>query len=197
MRRLFALLLTLVTAGSLILLTSQTGQAQEYGKGPPLPCHDNSEGCMISAANTYIDTLVSHNATQLALVLAPNVIRTEEGQNTGTGAAAIIQSVSLPTPDESIIDARNIRWFVDQPDHEVIAFYLLDVGAEPSPLVPFVRPTVATGTVHLSERFQVENGLITQIEAIFYVSATPNEGSGWVCNTPTLFSTCTSSIYVG
>jgi hypothetical protein len=176
MRRLFALLLICsMTVGVLILYTGQTGQAQSSRP----PCNNNSSECMISAATTYIDALVSHKATQLALVLAPNVVRTEEGTNTGTGAAAIITSVSLPTPDESIIDARNIRWFVDKPDHEAIAFYLLDVGAEPSPLLPFVRPTVATGTVHLSERFQVKNGLISQIEAIFSVSTVPNQGSGW------------------
>ncbi len=137
---------------------------------------------MISAATTYLDALVSHDASHIRL--APDVVRTEEGHNTGTGAAAIKASVSIPTPDESIIDKRNVRWFVDKPDHEAVAFYILDVGAEPNPptFLPFVRPTVATGTVHLSERFKVENGLITQIEAIFTVSTTPCEGDGWSPN---------------
>jgi hypothetical protein len=155
-----------------LLFYTQASQAEENK-----PCTNNSERCMISAATTYLDALVSHDATHIRL--APNVVRTEEGHNTGTGAAAIIKSVSLPTFDESIIDRRDTRWFVDKPGHEAVAFYILDVGAEPTPLLPFIRPTTATGTVHLSERFKVDNGLITQIEAIFSISTHPNEGSGW------------------
>jgi len=172
MRRGFALVVCLATFGGLVLY-SQAGQAEENR-----PCHDNSERCMISAATTYLDALVSHDGTDIRL--APNVVRTEEGHNTGTGAAAIIKSVSLPTPDESIIDKRDVRWFVDKPNNEAIAFYILDVGAEPNPptFLPFVRPTVATGTVHLSERFKVDHGLITQIEAIFNVSTTACDGDG-------------------
>jgi hypothetical protein len=177
MKRLFAVLVCCLAAFGGLIVYSQTSQAQDNR-----PCHDNSGRCMISAATTYLDALVSHDATHVRL--APDVIRTEEGSNTGTGAAAIRTSLSLPTFDEAIIDMRDVRWFVDQPDHEAIAFYLLDVGAIPNPLVPFVRPTTATGTVHLSERFKVENGLISQIEAIFYTSATPNEGSGWPPPTP-------------
>jgi hypothetical protein len=154
-----------------LLFYTQASQAEENK-----PCTNNSERCMISAATTYLDALVSHDATHIRL--APNVVRTEEGHNTGTGAAAIIKSVSLPTFDEAIIDKRDTRWFVDLPDHEAVAFYILDV-AEPTPLLPFIRPTTATGTVHLSERFKVDNGLITQIEAIFSISTHPNEGSGW------------------
>jgi hypothetical protein len=176
MRRLFALFVCLGTFGGLVLY-SQNGQAEDNK-----PCHNNTEQCMIAAATTYLDALVSHDATHIRL--APDVVRTEQGHNTGTGAAAIIKSVSLPTFDEAIIDKRDVRWFVDKPDHEAIAFYILDVGAEPNPLLPFVRPTVATGTVHLSERFKVDNGLIHQIEAIFSISTTPGEGSGWPPPTP-------------
>jgi hypothetical protein len=172
MKRLFAGLTCLATLGGGLFFYSQAGQAQDNR-----PCNNNSEQCMISTATTYLDALVSHDATNIRL--APDARRTEEGFDTGDGAAAIKQSVSLPTFDESIIDMRDVRWFVDKPDHEAIAFYILDVGAIPNPLLPFVRPTTATGTVHLSERFQVQNGLITQIEVIFSVSTTPNEGSGW------------------
>jgi hypothetical protein len=56
--------------------------------------------------------------------------------------------------------------------HEAIAFYLLDVGST-------IPPTAPAATVHLSERFKVEHGLITQIEAIFTVGTGPLEGSGW------------------
>jgi hypothetical protein len=171
MKRVFAAFTCVAALGGLVFY-SQASQAQDNR-----PCSNNSERCIVAAATTYLDALVSHDATHIRL--APNVHRTEQGTDTGDGAAAIRKSVSLPTFDESIIDKRDVRWFVDLPDHEAVAFYILDVGAEPTPLLPFIRPTVATGTVHLSERFKVQNGLITQIEAIFTVSTTPNEGSGW------------------
>jgi hypothetical protein len=72
----------------------------------------------------------------------------------------------------AIIGIRGVRWFVEKPSHEAIAFYLLDFGNT-------IPPTAAAGTVHLTERFKVENGLITEIEGIFDASTTPNEGSGW------------------
>jgi hypothetical protein len=171
MKRLFALFVAFATFGGLIVY-SQASQAADNK-----PCNDNSEQCMIAAASTYLDALVSHDATHIRL--APDVVRTELGGNTGTGADAIRTSVSLPTPDESIIDRRDTRWFVDKPNHEAVAFYILDVGVPPKPLLPFVRPTEATGTVHLSERFKVDNGLITQIEAIFSVSTKPCETDNW------------------
>jgi hypothetical protein len=177
MRRLFALLTCLATLGGLVIY-SQASQAEDRDNKP---CTNNTEHCMISAATTYLDALVSHDASHIRL--DPNVVRTEQGHNTGTGTAAIIKSVSLRTFDEVIIDRRDTRWFVDKPNHEAVAFYILDIGAPPSRLVPFVRPTVATGTVHLSERFKVDNGLITQIEAIFSInSTTPCEGDGWSPN---------------
>ena len=188
MRRLFALLICVATFGGLILY-SQVGQAADNK-----PCNDNSEQCMISAATTYLDALVSHDTSHIRV--APHVIRTEEGGRTASSAIDIIKSLSIPTFDESIIDRRDTRWFVDKPNHEAVAFYILDVGAEPNlpTLLPFVRPTVPTATVHLTERFKVDNGLITQIEAIFDVSAPatgghPCETDGWpptpkgtVCN---------------
>ena len=180
MKRLFVLLTCVATLGGLIVF-SQASQAQGNR-----PCRNNTQQCMIDAATTYLDALVSHDGTHIQLApnlpdRAPGVHRTEQGHDTGDGAAAIRQSVSIPTPDEAIIDKRDVRWFVDKPNHEAIAFYILDVGAEPNPptFLPFVRPTVATGTVHLSERFKVQNGLITEIEAIFSSSMTPGEGSGW------------------
>ena len=176
MRRLFALFTCLATFGGLILY-SQAGQAEDNR-----PCHDSSEQCMISAATTYLDALVSHDATHVRL--APNVVRTEEGIFTTVSAGTIKTLLTPPTSEESIIDKRDVRWFVDKPDHEAVAFYILDVGTPPKPLVPFVRPTTPPITVHLSERFKVENGLITQIEAIFNVSLHPCEIDNWSPPTP-------------
>ena len=171
MRRLFALVACLATFGGLVLY-SQAGQAQDNKA-----CNNNSEQCMIAAATTYLDALVSHDTSHIRM--APNVVRTEQGGNTAKNAGDIIKSLSLRTFDEVIIDKRDVRWFVDKPNHEAVAFYILDIGAPPSRDVPFVRPTVATGTVHLSERFKVDNGLITQIEAIFSIGTHPCETDNW------------------
>ena len=102
MRRMFAGLTCLATLGGGLIFYSQAGQAQDNR-----PCNSNSEQCMISAATTYLDALVSHDATNVRL--APDARRTEEGFDTGDGATPIKQSVSLPTPDESIIVNRRLK----------------------------------------------------------------------------------------
>jgi hypothetical protein len=42
-----------------------------------------------------------------------------------------------------------------------------------------IPPTTPAETVHLTERFKVDSGLITEIEGIFSVGTTTLEGSGW------------------
>jgi hypothetical protein len=164
MKRALAALPGLAALGGLIFY-AQASQAQDNK-----PCDSNSERCMISAATTYLDALISHDATHIRL--APNVRRTLQGVSVTVGADNVRKSLTPPTGDQLNIDIRNLRWFVDTPHHEAVAFYLLDIGNT-------VPPTVATATVHLTERFKVEDGLITEIEGIFSVSTTPGEGSGW------------------
>jgi hypothetical protein len=167
MRRLFALLTCLATFGGLILY-SQAGHAADNK-----PCNDNSGQCMISAATTYLDALVSHDATHIRL--APNARRTEQGVGfISEGADAIRQSLTPPTPNQFIIRLRDIRWFVDKPDRDAIAYLLVDFGST-------IPPTAAAGTTHVAERFKVENGLITEIEAIYFL-APPCQGDGWSPN---------------
>jgi hypothetical protein len=132
-------------------------------------CVDASRACLIATANTYLDALLSHDGSRIRL--AANARRTENGMDTGDGAAAVRKSVSRPTPDEVNTGMRDKRWFVD--GDQAIAFYLLDTSTlPPTPL--------HTTTVHLVERFRVRRGLIREIEAIFWVSPGPDqEGSGW------------------
>jgi hypothetical protein len=125
-------------------------------------CHDSSAKCVISAAAKYINALVSHDPSDVPL--ASDVHRRENGNDTGDSAEAIRRSLSPPTPNQVITGARDIRWFVDSKTNDAIAYYLLDVATTP--------PQV----VHLAERFRVEHGLITQIEAIFSVNGIPNSG---------------------
>jgi hypothetical protein len=124
---------------------------------------------MIRTATTYLDALLSHDARQVRL--ATSARRTENGGDTGDGAAAIRKSLSPPTPDEVNTGIRDTRWFTT--GDQAIAFYLLDTSTlPPSPL--------HTTTTHIVERFRIRHGLITEIEAIFWIDPGPTKaGSGW------------------
>jgi hypothetical protein len=88
--------------------------------------------------------------------LAPSAIRTENGSDTGDSGSQIAHALATSPEYHIVKDVRDVRWFVD--DNEAIAFYLIDAQ------VPGVGTQIAT--VHLAERFKVDDGLITQIEAI-------------------------------
>ena len=64
----------------------------------------------------------------------------------------------------------NTRFFVEESSHNVIAFTLLRVTggkADPNRRTFSNEAQRDPFTVHLAERFKVEKGLITEIEAIF------------------------------
>jgi hypothetical protein len=117
-------------------------------------CTDSSRTCVISAATSYLDALVSHDSSQVRL--APSAIRTENAYDTGDSGPQIANDLATNAQYLVVHDVRDVRWFVD--GDQAIAFYLIDAA------VPGVN--VQFATVHLAERFQVESGLITQIEAI-------------------------------
>ena len=127
---------------------------------------------IIDAASTYLEALVSHDASKIAL--AENAWRTEEGRNSGIGAADI-RTRTESDQMKLITDIRDVRWFVD--GENAIAFYLLDASG---------------ATTHIAERFRVIDGLIHEIEAIFHISMVPfqnrwpvDENEVWTAeNTP-------------
>ena len=110
---------------------------------------------IVAAATRYLNALVSHDAEDVPL--APDVWRTEEGRNTGLGAADI-RARMASEPMRTITAVRDVRWYVEGPD--AVAFYLLDAGG---------------ATAHVAERFRVAGGLIQEIEAIFFISPVANE----------------------
>lgn len=133
------------------------------------PCTDSSRACKIATANTYLDALLSHDASKIRL--APNARRTQNGSVTAENAEEIRTSLEPPTPDEVNTGIRDKRWFVA--GEHVTAIFLLDTSTlPPSPL--------HTTTTHLVERFRVRHGLIHEIEAVYWVGPGPQEeGSGW------------------
>ena len=117
-------------------------------------CTDPSSACVISAATTYLIAIVSHNSSGVRL--APTAIRTENGVDTGDSGPAIAKDLATNPQYLVVHDIHDVRWFVS--GDEAFALYLLDAA------VPVVGTHFATS--HIAERFQVEGGLITQIEAI-------------------------------
>ncbi len=120
------------------------------------PCTDSSRACVVSAATTYLDALRSHDATKVRL--DRNVVRYENGIQTAYGAPFLRYQLEHEQMLKLIIRLRDVRWLVD--GDQANAYYLIDTTG-----VPGVGPRVSTA--HVSERFRVRNGVITEIEAIF------------------------------
>lgn len=141
-------------------------------------CTQDTRACMIQAATAYLDSIVNHDASTVPF--APDVKRTEQGRITAMGESAIRESQKLQ-PD--MAGHVNTRFFVEESSHNVIAFTLLRVTGRKADPDRQTFSNVAERdpfTVHLAERFKVEQGLITEIEAIFYrEQGTMNGLSNW------------------
>ena len=169
----------LASAGLFAMAFAGLAAAQQVKPG----CTADSRECMIAAAKAYLDSIVTHDASKVPA--HPNIKRTEQGRVTAVGEQALRDSQKLQ-PDMD--GHRNTRFFVDEKTHNVIAFTLLRVtGGQADPN----RKTFFTGrpeanqprppsTVHLAERFKVEKGLITEIEALFTTETGTMDGiSNW------------------
>jgi 3'(2'), 5'-bisphosphate nucleotidase len=141
-------------------------------------CTDNSRACMIAAATAYLDAIVTHDASKVPF--AANVKRTEQGRITGQGDVALRDSTKLQ-PD--MAGHANTRFFVDEKTNNVIAYTLLRIPgtkADPSRKTYADKLPPQPSTVHLAERFKVEKGLITEIEALFTIEGGTMDGtSNW------------------
>jgi hypothetical protein len=158
-----------MAAAVLGLLIGGIGARAALGTDVTAPCTDTSRQCVTDAARTYIDALVSHRGENVRL--APDARRTENGMVTAASGEEIRHDLETNPGDMAITGARDIRWFVD--GDQAIAYYLLDTSTLPT-------TAVHTTTVRLAERFKIVDGLISQIEAIFWVSPGPQpEPSGW------------------
>jgi hypothetical protein len=132
-------------------------------------CRDRRRTCLVAAASTYITSIASRDYR--ATRLAPGVRRTQNAMTTATDAQGVRRNGQDPHPDAFITDMRDIRWFVDGPN--AIAFSVADTETYP-------RAGVHTATVHLAHRIKVVRGLMTEIEAVYWVAPGPTpEPSGW------------------
>jgi len=106
---------------------------------------------IIEVAEKYLfHGLVEHDGHKVPL--GENVVRIEQGHNTGEGREALVEALAHDVMNV-ITGIRNVRWFVE--GEQAVAFYDLDV-------------TVSDLPVLIAERFRVVDGLIVEIEAIFH-----------------------------
>jgi hypothetical protein len=148
------------------------------------PCGDDSRECLASIATAYSAALLSHDGS--ALPLAPHVRRTENGLINAQGENEVRASFN---DTKMVRDRRNLRLVVDEQQHEVVAFYLLDVALTGPARTEVkagdkrykVAVSVPSGeyTVHEAERFKIQQGQIQDIEIISYVEKGKGGASGW------------------
>ena len=114
---------------------------------------------IIEASEKYLFRgLVEHDGSKVPL--AENVVRIEQGHNTGDGREGLVEGLSHEVMNV-ITGIRNVRWIVE--GDQAVAFYDLDVTTSDRPVL-------------IAERFRVVDGLISEIEAIFH--GQPATGGG-------------------
>lgn len=129
-----------------------------YSQSVPALCNNATRECLITIASSYLKALTSHDPSNVPF--ADNVQRWENGVNTASGAENIREGLRNDSGYKLIQGLREIHWLVD--GNQVIAYYLIDTA------LPYAQ--FHFGTTHITERFQIDKGKITQIEAIFCTS---------------------------
>ncbi len=113
---------------------------------------------IVEVAEKYLfHGLVEHDGGKVPL--AEDVVRIEQGKNTGDGRQALIEALSHEVM-EIITGVRNVRWVVE--GEQAVAFYDLDVKISDRPVL-------------IAERFRVVEGKICEIEALFHAQPTTGE----------------------
>jgi hypothetical protein len=130
---------------------------------PAGPCADGSRACQISTAGAYLNSFITHDGS--AIPLAPDAWRLENGGNTGDSGDAIRSGVESPVM-HVIVGVDDVRWFVE--GDQAVAYYTLyadGTGAIGPPSAPSELLTPA----FVVERFRIQDGLIKEIEAVFWI----------------------------
>jgi hypothetical protein len=129
----------------------------------PGPCADGSRACQISTASTYLNAFLTHDASNAAL--AADAWRIENGGNTGDSGQAIRDGVESPVM-HVIVDLQDIRWFVE--GDQAVAYYTLYADGTGAIGPPSTPPELLT-PAFIVERFRIQDGLIKEIEAVFWI----------------------------
>jgi hypothetical protein len=136
-------------------------------------CTDDGRQCMVMAAKSYLEGLVHHDGSKV--LLAPTVTRSEQGHVNTRDEAALRKSLDH---EPAMLGYSNLRFIVDTETHQLVYYTLLRLSMRADQMPAGTPPGPVT--VHLAERFKVEHGLITEIEALFYNQPNTADGvSGW------------------
>lgn len=101
---------------------------------------------------SYLAAIVSHDGSKI--MAAPGVWRLENGNNTAESADELKESMGNHWFRDYVEGMRDIRWFVA--GDNAISYYVLNI-----------KNVETIPSVLLNERFQVSDGLVTEIEAVF------------------------------
>jgi hypothetical protein len=155
-------------AAVVAMLVAAAAQAQQVKPR----CVRDTRRCMILAATSYLDGLVTHDGSKV--LFAPDIVRTEQGRVNGQGEVMLRAGLDREPP---MLGYTNTRYVVDERRHQLVYFTLLRLAHDAR---KGAAPSAAPVTVHLAERFKVEHGLITEIEALFHTEEGSADGtSGW------------------
>jgi hypothetical protein len=168
----------LSVAMATVLISTLPTFGMARAQAVPARCADDTRRCMIVAATSYLEGIVHHDGSKV--LFAPNIRRTEQGHDTGQGEAELRAALLRMPP---MLGYRNTRFIIDENAHQLVYFTLLRLDIQepqPMPSQPGRSSTPGPVTVHLAERFKIEHGLITEIEAIFTNQGGTADGvSGW------------------
>ena len=120
---------------------------------PAGPCAAATTACIQWTAMQYLGALLSHDGTNVPL--AAHAYRLENGHDTGRGYG-IRDALALPIM-HVIAKLDAMRWWFE--GDQAVVFYTLAASGG--------GPVQATQAVPIAERFRVQRGLITEIEAVF------------------------------
>lgn len=146
------------------------GGGWDYAGGTPF-CTDESPQCVEEAANSYLVAIRAHDGDFARL--APWVKRTRNaGEQTPETQWYTRDELadSLDESEDPVLSVHSIDWVVD--GDTAVAFFAIDASYEE-------RGEQAAQT-WLAERFRIRDGLIHEIEAIFFFA--PGRGTtnrGW------------------
>ncbi len=145
----------LVAAGLVLLAGAAVPARASNDPG----CTDSSRGCVIAAAQSYLDAVRTHSGAHVRL--APVIKRTRNaGEKTPETQyyAEDEMRASLDHDEDQTLDVHSAQFYVD--GDQVVAFYLIEAS--------YAEGGQQAAQTWLAERFHVTGGLIDEMEAIFF-----------------------------
>ena len=143
-----------------VLATGLAVPSAGAAPGPQKPCRDGSRTCVIEAATTYLDALVSHDSASVRL--APGAWRMVNGRVDARSADELRGAIER----EPVAAVRDVRWVVEGED--AVAVYDLDADLTRAAQSATFGPADSHIPAYVIERFKVRRGLIHEIEVVYW-----------------------------